>query len=586
MTTHSASISIRTFLKPYLLPHKLIILLFLVTVFLATIETGLDAFFYKWVIDTVTATPPAQLLTAIILPAVCYVGMSLYHNLNMRAYHWGMMVFYPKLKQQVMQDLFTYATKHSVSFFQNNLAGDIAAKINDVTDTIEPLLRNVFEIFIARIFQPLVVAVFLSYVSIQFSFIFIVWTTAFVWLTLRLSKKIGIASHQYNQEKNQLSGRLIDVIGNMITTKIFGRIQFESQSIHTNLTKVQHSEINQHRSVLQLHFIQGILSLIILASFVGLLIYYRSLEQVTVGDFVFVLSLLVANLAHVYKLGEGIGEFSMTQAKFKQAINLLMIPHDVKDKPHAKPLAVTNGSIEFKQIAFHYIEDKPIFSSFNVSIQAGEKVGIVGTSGAGKSTFVHLLLRLIEPNQGHIKIDGIDINEVTLNSLRNQVTLVPQQIDLFHRSILDNIRYGNLEATDEEIVQAAKLAECDDFIHQLPDGYHTMVGERGMKLSGGQKQRIAIARAYLKPAKILILDEATSALDSITESYIQRALTKIMQHKTTIIIAHRLATLKQVDRVLVFENGNIVQQGKLQDLIHQPGKFAELWKQQYFMDTE
>tara|TARA_R110002110_G_scaffold415858_2_gene658586 strand:- start:23059 stop:24816 length:1758 start_codon:yes stop_codon:yes gene_type:complete len=582
MNPNSSAISINQFLKPYLAKRKFLLFVFSITCVLATLESGLDAYFLKLVIDTVTQVQPADLLMAVFWPAIFYVGMSLYHNLIMRAYHWGMMVFYPELKQNIMQDLFAYTAKHSVSFFQTNLSGDIAAKIQDITESIEPLLRNIFEIFIARATQPLIVAIFLSIVGWSFSVIYLIWAGLFIYCTLKLSKLVGQNSHQYSQEKNILSGRLIDILGNIITTKIFGRLQFESLNLNTTLETVKNSEKKLHWSLLNLHFIQGLLSFVILVCFVGLLIHERINNQVSVGDFVFVLSLLVVNLSHIYALGEGIGDSTKTIAKFRQAINILLGPHDVGNKPNAQSLNVSRGTISFKEVDFQYIDDKPIFSNFNLSIQANETIGIVGASGAGKSTLVNLLLRLVEPQKGSIQIDGTDISDVTLNSLRNQITLVPQQIDLFHRSIMDNIRYGNLEADEQQIIQAAKLAECDDFIQLLPDGYNTLVGERGMKLSGGQKQRLAIARAYLKPAKILILDEATASLDAITEAYIQRALTDIMQNKTTLIIAHRLATLKQVDRIIVFDNGKIVQDGKLDDLINQAGLFLELWKNQHF----
>ncbi len=586
MATEKTTLTVKSFLKPYLLAHKFAIFIFLVTSILATLETGLQAYFFKLVVDTITNTKPTELLQAVLWPALFYVGMELYHNINMRAYSWGMLIFYPQLKQSVMQDLFAYTTKHSVSFFQNNLAGDIASKIQDVTESTEPLIRNVFEIFIARIAQPFVVVVFLLFVGWEFSAIFIVWTAFFVWITFKLSKPVGDASHQYSKEQNHLVGRLVDVLGNIITTKMFGRIQFEHESLSATLHSVKKSEQQVHAKVLRLHFVQGFLSFVVLAAFMSLLIFQRIQGTITVGDFVLALTLLLANLTHVYALGQGIGDSMKNIAKFRQAINVLMLPHDIKDQPNAKPLDIQQARILLENVHFHYVENKPIFSQLNLCIEAGEKVGIVGSSGAGKSTFVNLLLRLIEPQDGSIQINNINIKDVTLNSLRNQITLVPQQIDLFHRSILDNIRYGYLEANEEQIKQAAMLAECDQFIQQLPEGYNTLVGERGMKLSGGQKQRIAIARAYLKPAKILILDEATASLDAITETYIQNALSKIMQDKTTLIIAHRLATLKQMDRILVFDNGKIVQDGTLNTLINQPGKFSELWQAQYFMDSK
>ncbi len=246
----------------------------------------------------------------------------------------------------------------------------------------------------------------------------------------------------------------------------------------------------------------------------------------------------------------------------------------------AKPLVVTKGHIKFEQVTFYYKEDNSLFEQLDVEIQAGTKVGLVGASGSGKTTFVNLILRFFDVESGRILIDGQDIAQVTQDSLHEQIAMIPQDTSLFHRSLMENIRYGRLEATDQEVIEAAKRAHCHEFISSLPEGYHTLVGERGIKLSGGQRQRIAIARAMLKNAPILVLDEATSALDSVTEKYIQVALSSLMQGRTVIVIAHRLSTLAEMDRILVFDQGHIIEDGNHPTLLAKQGHYAKLWHMQ------
>jgi ATP-binding cassette subfamily B protein len=254
-------------------------------------------------------------------------------------------------------------------------------------------------------------------------------------------------------------------------------------------------------------------------------------------------------------------------------------PQDILDAPTAAPLSIKSGEILFDNVSFRY-GDKALFVNKHVKIQGGEKVGLVGYTGAGKSTFINLILRFYPIEKGKILIDGQEITQVTLESLRRQIALIPQDPILFHRTLDENIRYAKPEATSSEITQAAKLAHCDEFIRSMPEGYSTKVGERGTRLSGGEKQRIAIARALLADAPILILDEATSALDSVTENYIQDSLEKLMTGRTTIVIAHRLSTLARMDRILVFDQGKIVEEGSPAALLNSGGLYARMWNMQ------
>jgi ATP-binding cassette subfamily B protein len=264
----------------------------------------------------------------------------------------------------------------------------------------------------------------------------------------------------------------------------------------------------------------------------------------------------------------------------ESALTLVKKGHDITDKPGARPIVIKHGEIACKDVTFGYQKTRPVFKNLNLTLEAGKKVGLVGFSGSGKSTFVNLILRFYDLQSGSIAIDGINIADVTQNSLRSQIAMIPQDPALFHRTLIENIRYGRLDATNEEVITAAQLAHCHEFIGKLDKGYESLVGERGIKLSGGQRQRIAIARAILKNAPILILDEATSSLDSVTEKLIQESLQLLMQGRTTIVVAHRLSTLNDMDRILVFHKGKVLEDGTKEELLAMDGHFAMLWNMQ------
>lgn len=263
-----------------------------------------------------------------------------------------------------------------------------------------------------------------------------------------------------------------------------------------------------------------------------------------------------------------------------QALSLINTKYEVQDTKNAKILEVKKGEIIFDNVTFSYKKGENIFKSKNVIIKPGEKVGLVGLSGDGKTTFINLILRFFDVKSGKITIDNQNIKKVTQDSLHENISMVPQDTSLFHRSLMENIRYSRVDATDQEVIEASKKAHCHEFITKLDEGYNTLVGERGIKLSGGQRQRIAIARAILKDAPILILDEATSALDSVTEKYVQESLHYLMKKSTTIVIAHRLSTLSEMDRILVFDKGTIVQDGTHKELLDSEGHYKEMWDMQ------
>jgi ABC-type multidrug transport system fused ATPase/permease subunit len=302
--------------------------------------------------------------------------------------------------------------------------------------------------------------------------------------------------------------------------------------------------------------------------------------EISVGSLVMIIMVVINLEQRMFFLGQNMTQAVSSYGQVNEGLKELLEPHEIVDKPNAKPLVVRDASIEFKAIDFAYRGKRVFRGDFNLAIRGGEKVGLVGHSGAGKSTLVSLLLRRFELDGGEILIDGQSIADITLDSLRKSVAFVPQSTSLFHRPIVENIRYGRLDASDNEVIAAAELAQADDFIRELPEGYQTKVGERGVMLSGGQRQRISVARAVLRNAPILLLDEATSALDSVSEAAIQEALVGLMRNKTVIAIAHRLSTLRAMDRLVIIEDGRIVEDGTHEELIARRGVYASLWNSQ------
>jgi ATP-binding cassette subfamily B protein len=311
----------------------------------------------------------------------------------------------------------------------------------------------------------------------------------------------------------------------------------------------------------------------------GYALYAWQIGEISTGSFVFIFNTVwnITSMAWLVTL-----ELPKLFAAFgvcRQALSVLQIPHDVVDDKQAPALKVTYGVITFENVDFGY-HQQLLFQKLSVEIASGQKIGLVGFSGAGKSSFVHLILRYYDAIAGSIYIDGQPIAKVSQDSLHRQIAMIPQEATLFHRSLIDNIRYGRSDATRNEVIAAAKMACCHEFIQKLPQGYDTLVGDRGVKLSGGQRQRLAIACALLTNAPILILDEATSALDSVTEQYIQQGLAHLMRGRTTIVIAHRLSTLVDMDRILVFSHGAIVEDGTHAQLLANGGHYTNLWSMQ------
>jgi ATP-binding cassette subfamily B protein len=548
------------------------------------LELSISPYLLKIIIDTVVsyASEPNKIGEAIFIPALLYVLMSLLLNFNFRLYDYINLRLYPDVKGAVNRDMFSYLLDHSYTFFQNNFVGNLTKKIWDMVENIEYLISIPNEWFYPRFFAVVIASLTLFFVVRPiFGIILFLWAILFVYVSYLAAKGSEKYARRYSENGSIVVGTVADAVSNVISTKLFDNSTHEISHLNNDIKNVQNAERALRWYDLKIDFIRGLGATLLMTAMFIALIHGVKEGLVTAGDFALVITLSLAFLWTIHDVGKQMQRFAKVVGICNQALSFLRLPHEITDDLNAKPLVVTQGIIQFAKVSFHYENNQPLFIDLNITINSGEKVGLVGFSGGGKSTFIKLILRLLDTQNGSILIDNQVIKNVDSHSLRKQISTIPQEPDLFHRTIMENIRFAKLDATDEEVITAAKHAKCHEFICELPQQYQSLVGERGIKLSGGQKQRIAIARAFLKNAPILLLDEATSSLDSITERHIHEALHAVMANKTTIVIAHRLSTLRNMDRILVFDNGTIIEDGTLDTLLaNKNGHFAKLWQMQ------
>ncbi len=583
-TRNELPTSLLAFVWHYLKHQKWCLAGFLFISIVWAINMSLSPYLLKIFIDTVVnySHDQAELLTKISLPILGYILLTIILNINFRLYDYINLKLYPYLKGSIDRDLFSYILNHSYTFFQNNFAGNLTRKIWDMAENIEPLISIPNEWFYPRFFAALIASFTLgAVVHPLFGIILLSWTIIFVYLSFVAAKGTEKYSRAFHENISKLTGTASDSISNIISVKLFDNQAYEISHLNQDVNRAIASDRNLQWYNLKVNTLQDIGYTILIATMLIALVYGLKQHWVSAGDFALVLSLSISLAWNIPDIGKQMQRFSKVVGACNQALSVIQIPHEIIDLANAKILKVTQGEIKFEKVGFNYENNKPLFNRLTVTIKPGEKVGLVGFSGGGKSSFIKLILRLLDIQEGAILIDGQNIKEVTLSSLRKQIGTIPQEPDLFHRSIMENIRFAQPEASKEAVIEAAKKAHCHDFIMELPEQYQALVGERGIKLSGGQKQRIAIARAFLKNAPILLLDEATSSLDSITERDIHEGLHEVMANKTTIVIAHRLSTLKDMNRILVFDKGKIIEDGSLDSLLQDKnGHFYKLWQMQ------
>lgn len=486
---------------------------------------------------------------------------------------------YPKLEADIRMTLFDHVQHHSPKYFNEHFSGSLSNKIGDMVLTTSSILRDISITFIPSFLTCVLTVVVFAQMNAFLALTVGVWLLVhfiFCWFfTLKCAKYAFL----HGESRSVLAGKIVDSLTNNFIVNTFFRFRFEKNHIaHYQKNEKKANQLAQSYTVKMFCFLSAayVIEIFTLTWF---MIFYWMQGKISTGEVV-QLFYTLWNLSMVIWVVTSLApEFFQALGIAKQALTVMQDPQDILDPPHAIDLSVKQGEIVFDNVSFGY-GNKKIFQNKNIHIKAGEKIGLVGYSGAGKSTFVNLILRFFSVESGKILIDGQDIAHVTLESLRSNVALIPQDPILFHRSLEDNILYGKVDASQEEVIKAAKLAHCHEFIQKCPQGYATLVGERGTKLSGGEKQRIAIARAMLLKAPILILDEATSALDSVTEKYIQDSLEELMKNRTTLVVAHRLSTLSKMDRILVFDQGSIIEQGSPLELLNKKGHYANMWQMQ------
>lgn len=556
-------------------PHLKWAILAITMVVLASALSQSTSYFFKLIIDAVQAGDSERaLMWGLLFPVAVLIVQLLFRGSGFAAAHWTNYAY-----KTGYDNVLGYILHHSHSYYVDRFAGSITNKVRNVVGTIEETIPDFLWAHLHAFVSFVVTFVLMASVDVRSGLVFLVLVIVLIVSNRFFAKQKTILSRENAEAGTALQGRLADVLSNVSTVRQYVRYAHES-SVLAELTENKRNAgianwLYTERILLMNSFILFAFSL----SIFWILVSQWEKGVITTGDFVLVLALVSQITGTLLFIGRAFNATARTIGELREGLDDLMVPFDISDADTVKPLVVSRGEISWKNVNFEF-DSNQVFSDFSLTILPGERIGLVGSSGAGKTTFVSLLLRQHEIQGGSINIDGQNISGVTQDSLRSQIAVVPQEPMLFHRTIRENIAYGKPEATDEEISAVAVKAQAHDFISALPNGYDTLVGERGVKLSGGQKQRIAIARAMLKNAPILILDEATSALDSESEVAIQKALHELMVGKTVVAIAHRLSTLREMDRIIVLESGKIIEDGTHDKLTTAGGLYQRLWEHQ------
>ncbi len=487
----------------------------------------------------------------------------------------------PYAQRDMRQAALAYAMGHSFDYYQKNLSGSVTDKINQLTKSFDRLYEGWAHWTVPVLWSFLFSIFLLAQTNGVCAGLVVFWLMCAIGLSVYLSVHGISYAEKYAAALNNVVGSTVNVLQNIFTVKMFGQQKTELTLMERNHKKEIGATQNLEWFLCRANTLLSLACIALLVGVSCILVGAWQRHVMTPGDVTFILATCFNMFNLVWWLSSHIAKMYKDYGIAREAYSIMSMPHEIKDIANALPLKVTKGDISFKNVNFKYQGNTSVFSLLNIHIKSGEKVGLVGDSGSGKTTFIHLLMRFFDVAGGTISIDGQDISQVTQDSLRNAIALIPQETLLFARSVKENLLYANPHASQEDLTRVIVQTHAEQFIQELPDKENTMLGERGANLSGGQRQRIAIARALLKKAPILILDEATSALDSITEKAITQSLYALMEGRTTIAIAHRLSTLQQMDRLLVFVDGEIVEEGSHDQLImKKEGHYAKMWQLQ------
>ncbi len=501
-------------------------------------------------------------------------------NLLWRVAGWVSTYAFPAVGADLRVDLFNHLSGHGTRYFVERFPGALAGRITTAANaawtienqltwtTIPPALAVLFSIAV------------LGAIDLQLTVVLFVIVMILGAVIARIAVREHHLHEQFAGQAASVSGHLTDVVNNIALVRIFGSAVREKERLQR---KIGEEVVAQRASLQSLERLRLFHALSVFIVTAGVLIWAVMLwldGRISTGDVVLTTTLGFTMLHASRDLAMAVVDLVQQFAKLGEAVQVLGLPHEMEDAPDARPLEVTEGHVSFRNVTFRYPNGRTVLQDVTLDVPAGQRIGLVGRSGAGKSTVLALLQRFYDPEAGDVRVDGQNIAHVTQQSLRQSIAIVQQDISLFHRSLLENLRYGRPDATDEEVLRAVEAAHCREFIQALPEGIHTVVGERGMKLSGGQRQRLAIARAFLRDAPIILLDEATSALDTESEQLIQAALAELCRNRTVIAIAHRLSTLDAFDRIVVLDRGCVVEDGPPAELRARRGLYSAMYRRQ------
>lgn len=532
------------------------------------------------IVKVVTTVEHSKLLDHLEAPLMLFILLSIGEVIFGRAGGTCQIITGPRQRQTVTRALYAYMQHHSHRYFSNNFAGALAFRISETSMGVaQSLWIIIFDFWPIGIVITVSIALLFK-AHVLLGGLVAGWAVLFISISYWLATRCQSHSHNAAAARSETTGTMVDSIANITSTKLFSHLRYEksylNETLRTELKAVRRANFYSE----QVRWFQFISSA---GLKIGTLYFALSLwrsNEIGVAEFVMAVSLSLLIISEARNLSRRFLEFFEFIGNIANGVNTIVKSHEIIDVDNVGKSDISKGRIEFRNICFGYSDQEKIFNKLNVTIEPGQKVGLVGFSGSGKSTFVSLILRLYDPQTGEILIDGNNISLMAQDDLHQHISLIPQDPNLFHRTLLENIRYGRLDANMEEVIAACKKAHAHDFIQQMKEQYSSMVGERGIKLSGGQRQRIAIARVILKNAPILILDEATSSLDSVTEKAIQETLDEVMQNKTVIVIAHRLSTIAHLDRIIVFDKGQIIEDGTHAELLRKNGAYKQLWSKQ------
>ncbi len=477
------------------------------------------------------------------------------------------------------RDAFDYVNKHSIAFFNNEMSGNVANKVTQLTSGITEFFK-ISEQILYDFFKLLVSFIILSWLSPWFCLIMSLWILAIGYVGVKLGTMRREMAKATSHLQSRANGMIVDSLANYSEIKSFANFKFERLNLLKQLKILRRVQIKEFDIRSWIHLILNLSTFVSVFGFIFLSALMLKSGKIDVVTFIYANTLFYELSFSFFGMTFGYNHTTRILGQIESALETIAVEPEIKDKPNAVKPKFKKAAISLENVDFAYNGKENLFKDFSIEIKAGEKVGLVGLSGSGKSSFVKLIARYFDVQNGAVKINGIDVRDIAQDSLHKNIAAIPQDVCLFNRTLLENIRYGKTNASEEEVIKAAKKASADEFIKAFPNGYQTKVGERGVVLSGGERQRIAIARAILKNAPILIFDEATSALDSQSEKHIQKSLNNLMKNKTVIAIAHRLSTLREMDRILVFDKGHIVEQGTHAALLRKKGVYYKFYNMQ------